>query len=687
MTRRRAAALAATAVTVLAALVAVLTSAAGAARVPSPAVDCQPFGKTPCLLPFPTNLFTRRDRSTATGLRVALPARAMPVSTHGQRISVAQFDRNDGFSPGSAMIVHVPGLDNAQAFAHTNPVGLLNLKRAYAKNQPVVVIDEATGQRQLIYAELDANAPTPAATNLMILPGKALTEGHTYIVALRNLRNARGRVIGAPAWFEKLRDNRALPRNERSQRARYARIFNTLAHAGIPVRRLYEAWDFTVGSQKSLTSRLLSIRNDGFAQLGDRNLADDKAEGSAPAYTITKQTVLSPQLRDIQGTFSVPCYLLSCGESAITGFHYSSSRPDALPTQIPGNVASPQFECVVPISATPLNPARIVLFGHGLLGSHAEVQNAPAEALATGYNMVICATNWWGLAAADTPLALATAADVNAFPVIVDRLQQGVLNALFLGRLMLNPQGLASNPAFQLAGRPIIDTSNLFYDGNSQGGIEGGLLTAVSPDVRRAVLGVTGMDYGNLLIQRSTDFAPFKAVLEQNYTDQSLYPVITDLMQQLWDRGDPEGYAPQMTTHPLPGTPSHTVLMDIAYGDFQVSMYAAAAEARTIGASAYAPALDPARSHDQNLFYGIPTIGRYPFGGSAIEIWDSGPGHNQPPPVGNVPPTAGPGNTDPHSDPRLTPSAQAQISAFLEPNGGVVNVCGGKPCHSYDYTP
>ncbi len=687
MTRRRAAALAATAVIVLAALIAVLTSSAGAARVPKPAVDCQPFGKTPCLLPFPNNLFTRRDRSTPTGLRVAVPARAMPVNTHGQRIGVAQLDRNDGFSPGSAMIVHVTGLDNAKAFARTNPVGLLNMKQAYAKNQPILVIDEATGRRQLIYAELDANAPTPAATNLMILPGKALSEGHTYIVALRNLRNARGRVIGAPAWFEKLRDNRALPRNERSQYARYARIFKVLNRAGVARHRLYEAWDFTVGSEKSLTSRLLAIRNNAFAQLGDRNLADDKVQGSAPAFTVTQEKVLTPQLRDIQGTFSVPCYLATCGESATDGFHYSSSKPDALPTQIPGNIASPQFECIVPSSATPVTPARIVLFGHGLLGSHAEVQNAPAEALATGYNMVICATNWWGLAAADTPLALATAANVNLFPVVVDRLQQGVVNTLFLGRLMLNPQGLASNPAFQLAGRPVIETSNLFYNGNSQGGIEGGLLTAVSPDVRRAVLGVTGLDYGNLLIQRSTDFAPFKAVLEQNYTDQSLYPVITDLMQQVWDRGDPEGYAPQMTTHPLPDTPSHTVLMDIAYGDFQVSIYAGAAEARTIGASAYEPALDPARSQDRNLLYGIPAIGHYPFGGSAIEIWDSGPGYTQPPPAGNVPPAAGPGNTDPHQDPRHTPAAQAQISAFLEPSGAVVSVCGGKPCHSYDYTP
>jgi hypothetical protein len=247
--------------------------------------------------------------------------------------------------------------------------------------------------------------------------------------------------------------------------------------------------------------------------------------------------------------------------------------------------------------------------------------------------------------------------------------------------------GFAANPAFQSLGRSVLDTSHLYYDGNSQGGIEGGLTTAVAPDFQRAVLGVTGIDYGNLLVQRSTDFAPFKAILNASYGDQSLYPVILDVIDQLWVRGDPEGYAEQMTSHPLPGTPSHVVLMQNAYGDFQVSMYAGAAEARTIGARAYRPALDASRARDRRLFFGIPSIGRYPFRGSAIEMWDSGRGRTQPPPAGNVPPTEGPSNNDPHQDPRNTPAAQLQISDFLEPNDAVVNVCGGKPCHSYDYTP
>ncbi|HEY4829329.1 MAG TPA: hypothetical protein VIH85_21345, partial [Solirubrobacteraceae bacterium] len=67
--------------------------------------------------------------------------------------------------------------------------------------------------------------------------------------------------------------------------------------------------------------------------------------------------------------------------------------------------------------------------------------------------------------------------------------------------------------------------------------------------------------------------------------------------------------------------------------------------------------------------------------------WDSGPGRVQAPPVGNVPPTPAANNIDPHQDPRNTPAAQEQISDFLEPNGAVVDVCGGLPCHTSLFTP
>ncbi len=673
-----------------------LAAGAGSASAKAAAASCQPYASKPCLFPYPDNRLTKADKTSTTKVRVNLPKAAMPVNTKGVRIQPSAWNRNDGFSPGSSILVHVSGLDNAAALKRTGAVSITNIAASLAKRQPVVVIDQATGKRQLIWAELDSLAKSPGSTDLMIHPAKLLAEGHTFVVALRNLRTKTGKLIPAPRWFALLRAGGKLPKAERAQSARYAKIFKALKRAGIARNKsLYEAWNFTVESRQGLTSRMLAIRNNAFSQLGDSNLADSVDSGHAPAFTVTDTKPLvssnGATLTQVDGTFQVPCYLVACGASAQPGFHYSSSKPDATPTQIPGNIATTNFECVVPSSATALTPARISLYGHGLLGSADEVTASPIEALASGHNIVICSTDFWGLAQDDTGNDAAALGNLNLFPAVIDRLQQGALNMLFLGRLMLNPGGLASNAAFQQLGKPAIDTSNLYYDGNSQGGIEGGMVTALSPDVRHAVLGVTGVDYANVLVQRSTDFAPFGTLLYAAYPDKSLHPLLLDLMQQLWDRGEPDGYAEQMTTNPLPDTPSHEVLMQLAYGDHQVSMYSGAIEARTVGASAYQPALDLStnRSQDKNLFYGIPAIKSFPFDGSAVEIWDSGPGHTSPPPLTNTPPvtTTTGDQQDPHGDPRATPAAQQQISDFLQPTGTVTDVCSGAPCRSSDYTP
>jgi hypothetical protein len=256
--------------------------------------------------------------------------------------------------------VHVAGLDNQRAFDRTGVVTLANMSAAFARRQPIVVIDERTGARQLIWSELDANATGPQNTDLLIHPGRNFTEGDTYALALRNLRTATGRLIAA-SWFERLRDGRRLPVPERAQAGRYAKIFAVLERAGIARANLYQAWDFTVESSRSETSRMLEIRNDAFSQLGDRDLADSRIQGRAPSFSVTSVSQPSPPIRTVQGTVDVPCYLKICGPSATAGFHYSSRRPDAPPTQIRGNLAAATFECVIPSSAGAAHPARISL--------------------------------------------------------------------------------------------------------------------------------------------------------------------------------------------------------------------------------------------------------------------------------------------------------------------------------------
>ena len=116
------------------------------------------------------------------------------------------------------------------------------------------------------------------------------------------------------------------------------------------------------------------------------------------------------------------------------------------------------------------------------------------------------------------------------------------------------------------------------------------------------------------------------------------------------------------------------MLLHVAFGDHQVANVTAEVEARTIGARSHQPALAPGRSPDDPPLWGIPAIGREPYGGSAIVYWDSGVAA---PPVGNLPPRDG---QDPHEAVRADAVARDQKARFLRSNGVVVDVCDGAPC-------
>jgi hypothetical protein len=250
-----------------------------------------------------------------------------------------------------------------------------------------------------------------------------------------------------------------------------------------------------------------------------------------------------------------------------------------------------------------------------------------------------------------------------------------MLDQLYLARLMINPQGFVSDPAFRDAfGAPVIDTSHVFYDGNSQGGIFGGTVMAISQDIKRGVLGVPGINY-SLLLTRSTDFAQYSAILYPAYPNELQRPLLLALIQMLWDRSEPNGYAHHMTSDPLPNTPPHQVLMHVAFGDHQVSTVGAEVEARTIGAYIHQPAIAPGRNPDVTPYYLIPAVPTDPFDGSAMVVWDSGAAT---PPITNTAPMVG---FDPHGDPRNSPLARTQKSDFLDSaEPAFIDVCGGVPC-------
>jgi hypothetical protein len=639
---------------IAAAIAAVLVGVAAPAAPAAPR-GCDPIDPANCLLPWPNDHFRN-------GGHLALRDSMMPRNKAGKPIRAADYNRSDGFSPGQMIVTLVPGLDLRRSGA----VPVTNLARAFAKKAPIVVIDARTGRRQLIWAELDSQATNPRKRTLLVHPGANWHEGHRYIVALRNLKDRRGRTLRARRAFRRLRDGDNPGR-------RYEDIFHRLAKAGIARHSLYLAWDFTVASRRSLSQRLLAIRDRAFAELGDTNLRDLTVQGSAPAFTVDSVQQMTG-VRRIDGHFTVPCFLDRPG--CPPGARFRLDRR-GLPVRTPGNTQNANYICLVPNNAS---RARPLIFGHGLLGGADAV--LPLAPLAAAGNFVVCGTDWSGMSREDVPNVLDLSRDLSKFPSLADRNQQGFLDFMYLGRLMVHPQGFSSNPAFG----PVIDTRRLFYAGASQGGILGGALTAVAPDFDRSALIVPGMNF-SLLITRSTQFQLFQAVLYPAYPDQVERALIDSMIQILWDRGEANAYAWHMTRDPYPNTPRHTVLLHEAFGDHQVSNVATEIEARVIGARLRTPALDPGRSRDRRPYYGIKRVPSFPWTGNALVVFDIGPQRGDlgtpPEPVTNTPPTVG---VDPHPLTGFEPAAAAQFSEFLKIGGTFIDTCGSKPCYAAGWT-
>ena len=704
---------------------------------------CDYMDPTVCLQPWPNDYFTRDDPTTDTGRRLNLNIESMPANKKGVHADPTDINRADGFSPGNLITVKIPQVETKAAFDNTGFVPVNDLHRYADANQPAVVIDAATGQRQPIFAELDANPNhyTPGNTqdvNLIIRPTRNFIEGHRYIVALRNLRDAQDNPVDAPPAFRVFRDNVITqdPAIE-NRRPHMESLLSTLEQDGISRSGMYMAWDFTVASEHSLAGRALAIRDNALQQLGDTTPGNGSIDGNAPSFHITSvvdapdPSLPANTLRQVDGELTdVPCYLNN-GDCKPGGrFNFKSNGDvNATPTGTaddpdPGTTGV-RFECVIPnsaVSGITVNQTQSGIFGHGLLGDFTQVDDMVrfSNSEANVSNTTWCATNWAGFSSDDLGQVITSLGDISNFTKLTDRMVQGFVNMIYLGRAMMHPSGFDTNAAFQLdpdgvggnPAVPVLDPAQgLYWEGISQGAIMGGALTALEPDLTQSVLDVTGMNYSTLL-RRSSDSGQYLETpgigLYANYPNQLERPLILSLMQLVWDRGEADGYAQHMTDHPLPNTPAHNVLLQMAYGDHQVSNLSAETEARTIGARVETPALDPGRHWDVNPFLGVPSIPSYPFSGPAAMVYydggpigfdgdqdctdeNSNPQHGTAPaPLVNLPPNpASVYGCDPHQYPRRSLDGVTDEASWLQPSG-FIDQCETaavpRPCYSNGYT-
>ncbi len=617
---------------------------------------CDPLDTRACVLPFPSDALTVDDESSETGLRVAFPAQGLPTNSSGAPIDPTVWNRQDGFSANTPLLTWIDGLDAAASALPS----WTDLASSLDDDATVVLVDAATGERIPLWAETDVDSSSPTGELLVIRPAISLEPATTYAVALRGLVATDGTPVEPSAAFRALRDRLATDIGLiEDRRDVMAQAFNALQQSGVERDDLQIAWTFTTASTTNTTADILTMRDETLSGL----------DTAAPEFEITTVTE-NPEpgvARLVEGTYTAPNWMTLGGGPGTILNRDDDGRPEL------NGVQQSPFACVIADSVlVGSEPAHAVVYGHGLLGSHLEVDAGNIVAMSNEHNALYCATKWAGFSDDDIPTAISAVQDFSNFPAFVDRMSQGFVNQLVLGRLMLADNGLVGEPAFlRPDGSTVLDTSTLHYDGNSQGGIMGMALAAISTDFQRAVLGVVGMNYSTLL-PRSVDFDGFETVLEPAYPDPVDRAIGIAAVQMLWDRAEGAGFVRHVIDDPLPGTAPKQVLMHVAFGDWQVSELTALVAARTMGVPIHRPVAADGRSREADPGWGIDTLD-YARDTSALVIWDSG---SDPIPLEASPPRT---SRDPHGDPRNDVEVRRQKAAFLF-DGELIDVCDAGPC-------
>jgi hypothetical protein len=621
--------------------------------------DCDPLDEAVCAFPWPSNLYLVEDAARATGYTLSFGRTSLPANVAGAHIEPDAFRRLDGYGLGTPIMVMFPDLDPAQLPDEEH------IADSLAEDAKILLFrDFGKGMQRVPYfAELDGHEPDPAKKVLFIRPAVILDEGARYVVAIRDLVDRSGRAFAPSRAFANLRsgqttaDSRLAPRQ-----ARFDAIFTQLEAEGLERDSLLLAWDFVTASSDALHGWLVHMRDDALATVGP----------SGPALTFTDIVAYQPEPTPqnlpvdaqmafrVEGELTVPSYLTT------RDLNFFSSTvlqlgDDGLPERT--GTRRMKFWMMIPHSVVN-GQAGLVQYGHGLLGSGAQTVSGHNRQLGFDHNLIFFGSNWTGFDE-DMELAVGIAVrDLTGFVWVADTLHQGIVEFAILARAIR--ERLPTDP-FLLQHGITIEPGALWYSGISQGGIFGATYMALSTDITRGHLGVPGNNYSTLL-HRSVDFVPFFEMLQEAYPRSDDQAVLLAAVQLLWDQTDPVSYYRRISANPLPGTPSHQVLLAPAKGDWQVAVATCELAARSATDIVTLEPYDAERTP-----FGLRTA-PYPHQGSGMVLWDFG---NPWPAPGNLPPNDALG--DPHGRPRRLASHSRQMVHFFR-TGEIIDVCGGDGC-------
>lgn len=557
--------------------------------------------------------------------KLAIPEGALPQAEGGTPFPVDRVNWRDGFSVVQTSVITLD--------VQVDPASLPGLDALDAPGS-VQMWDLDTGEWIRTFAEVDANDTGDELPVVLVRPMEPMTPGHRVAVAVTtDVRTVDGQSLEPVPWFAAAVAGRP---GDGVDGAHYQALAQQLEALG--VTNLALAFDFPVGDGTlPLTSVLV-----------------DLSTPSSHAFTIEENTDdgddLPPGIwKRLAGTFPTDNWLVD---------DLNLQTDDAGVPQKQGTTDAKLY-AYIPESARDAPPGTVPvwLFGHGIFGKPDDYLDDPedssaVEDLANRAGAIVIATVWRGLTRDDEGGAIDIAYDFGKFPLLTDRLVQGMANTVALGRLALHGD-LFDDPVFE--GLP--DPSHLYYYGISLGGIEGAVLMANDSEVEHGVLHVGGSDWSTML-ERSTQFITFSLMVGSKVASARDRQLLYSASQLFWDPVDPADYAAELQ--------GRSVLWQEAIGDDQVPNMTTELLARGVGATLLEPSVTtPA---------GIPTAPAPLIGPALAQFDPETPDYEDTNTQSAV--------TGAHSAIRTYEGARKQTLRFLDPDdpGVVETYCGDAPC-------
>lgn len=429
------------------------------------AMSCNPVHATGCVLPFPSDVFTRRDPASPTGVRLSVSDDVWPKAMRDQlpaEVAPSRiFGGHDGFSALGPVLFEIDAPFDAATLPDDG-------------GDALAVFDLSSGERVPIHAGLDVQARThdPAATVIRAWPVGRFDWGHRYVAVLTSaLRHQDGSAVPRAESFQRVIDATAAPRWVEYHRP----LLDAVAAHGIDETAVVAITGFTVRSREDATG--------GQQMLTARARADDH-----PVIDVRAVPLGGP---DVGALVTGRVRLTDFRDPDTGGIRWD---PDA------GHDEWVPFVMTLPSSAAH-TPAPVAIYSHGITTVKETMLVAAVPNARRGIATIAIdhpQHGWRGPVEGGYIDLLGRPAQIArliAIPIqsAIDFVSLVKAVRTSLAGLDIAPTSFATFTGGGGDGRPDLDPDRMVVEGTSMGGVLGLELLALEPHLSAAMFQVPGM--------------------------------------------------------------------------------------------------------------------------------------------------------------------------------------------------